>query len=271
MIRNHFGFRLEAGADFSEDANAGAAFILCFLVWRAGKGAAVWSPAMHTKVVHVNPKVRQLPQAAQGSCEPPRCQLQHPCPPAQRELKPAERVPAAVDGAVPAAVGRLLRAVARQPVCHLPVAVHRPCPRVRVERTTGTLHTPSLAQKAPSPHGLRRLLAARSATPPPYGILYARTTDRSLRKLETTVSRSDIRLIQHLDSSALGLVRRWRLIGYSLSYGRWWPWHPRRTCPWTPAAGTRWPHSCWRCRLSCRIACPSPSSQPAAPRNYTTW
>ena len=29
----------------------------------------------------------------------------------------------------------------------------------------------------------------------------------------TTVSRSDIRLIQHLDSSALGLVRRWRLIG----------------------------------------------------------
>jgi hypothetical protein len=30
----------------------------------------------------------------------------------------------------------------------------------------------------------------------------------------TTVSRSDIRLIQHLDSSALGLVRRWRLIGY---------------------------------------------------------
>jgi hypothetical protein len=31
----------------------------------------------------------------------------------------------------------------------------------------------------------------------------------------TTASRSDIRLIQHLDSSALGLVRRWRLIGYS--------------------------------------------------------
>jgi hypothetical protein len=30
----------------------------------------------------------------------------------------------------------------------------------------------------------------------------------------TTVSRSDIRLIQHLDSSALGLVRRWRLVGY---------------------------------------------------------
>jgi hypothetical protein len=28
----------------------------------------------------------------------------------------------------------------------------------------------------------------------------------------TTVSRSDIRIIQHLDSSALGLVRRWRLI-----------------------------------------------------------
>jgi hypothetical protein len=32
----------------------------------------------------------------------------------------------------------------------------------------------------------------------------------------TTVSRSDIRLIQHLDSSALGLIRRWRLIGYFL-------------------------------------------------------
>jgi hypothetical protein len=29
----------------------------------------------------------------------------------------------------------------------------------------------------------------------------------------TTVSRSGIRLIQHLDSSALGLVRRWLLIG----------------------------------------------------------
>jgi hypothetical protein len=29
----------------------------------------------------------------------------------------------------------------------------------------------------------------------------------------TTVSRSDIRLIQHLDSSAHGLVPRWRLIG----------------------------------------------------------
>jgi hypothetical protein len=31
----------------------------------------------------------------------------------------------------------------------------------------------------------------------------------------TTVSRSDIRLIQNLDSSAHGLVRRWLLIGYS--------------------------------------------------------
>jgi hypothetical protein len=30
----------------------------------------------------------------------------------------------------------------------------------------------------------------------------------------TTVSRSDIRLTQHLDSSAHGLVRRWLLIGY---------------------------------------------------------
>ena len=30
----------------------------------------------------------------------------------------------------------------------------------------------------------------------------------------TAVSRSDIRLIQHFDSSALGLVRRWLLIGY---------------------------------------------------------
>jgi hypothetical protein len=30
----------------------------------------------------------------------------------------------------------------------------------------------------------------------------------------TTETRSDIRLIQHLVSSALGLVRRWRLIGY---------------------------------------------------------
>jgi hypothetical protein len=30
----------------------------------------------------------------------------------------------------------------------------------------------------------------------------------------TTVSRSDIRLTQHFDSSAHGLVRRWLLIGY---------------------------------------------------------
>jgi hypothetical protein len=30
----------------------------------------------------------------------------------------------------------------------------------------------------------------------------------------TTVSRSDIRLLQYFDCSALGLVRRWRLIGY---------------------------------------------------------
>ena len=33
----------------------------------------------------------------------------------------------------------------------------------------------------------------------------------------TTVSRSDIRLIQHLDSSAHGLFRRWSLIGYFLT------------------------------------------------------
>ena len=32
----------------------------------------------------------------------------------------------------------------------------------------------------------------------------------------TTVSRSDVRLIQYLDSSALGLVRSWLLIGYFL-------------------------------------------------------
>ena len=32
----------------------------------------------------------------------------------------------------------------------------------------------------------------------------------------TTVSRSDIRFIQHLDSSALGLARRWLLIGHFL-------------------------------------------------------
>jgi hypothetical protein len=32
----------------------------------------------------------------------------------------------------------------------------------------------------------------------------------------TTVSRSDIRLIQHFDFSAYGLVRRWLFIGYFL-------------------------------------------------------
>jgi hypothetical protein len=42
-------------------------------------------------------------------------------------------------------------------------------------------------------------------------------TDNSPQRKEAqprSVSRSDIRLIQHLDSSALGLVRRWLLIGY---------------------------------------------------------
>jgi hypothetical protein len=38
----------------------------------------------------------------------------------------------------------------------------------------------------------------------------------------STVSRSDIRLIQYLDSSAHSLVRRWRLIGYFPVH------HPRR-------------------------------------------
>jgi hypothetical protein len=40
------------------------------------------------------------------------------------------------------------------------------------------------------------------------------TKVRSERKLDHCLSRSDIRLIQYLDASALGLVRRWRLIGY---------------------------------------------------------
>jgi hypothetical protein len=43
-----------------------------------------------------------------------------------------------------------------------------------------------------------------------FALLYARTAKGN----STTVSRSDIRLIQHLDSSAHGLVRMWRLIGY---------------------------------------------------------
>jgi hypothetical protein len=34
------------------------------------------------------------------------------------------------------------------------------------------------------------------------------------KESSTTASRSDIRKIQYLDSSAHGLVRRWRLIGY---------------------------------------------------------
>jgi hypothetical protein len=57
--------------------------------------------------------------------------------------------------------------------------------------------------------------------------LYARTTVRSERKLgsSTTVSRSDIRLIQYLDSSALGLVRRWLLIGYFPTH-TYYPLHP---------------------------------------------
>jgi hypothetical protein len=47
----------------------------------------------------------------------------------------------------------------------------------------------------------------------------------------TAASRSDIRLIQHLDSSALGLVRRWRLTGHFLIHlvhpSRGGPLHPR--------------------------------------------
>jgi hypothetical protein len=38
----------------------------------------------------------------------------------------------------------------------------------------------------------------------------ARTTVRSPSKLDHCLTLSDIRLIQHLDSSAHGLVRRWR-------------------------------------------------------------
>jgi hypothetical protein len=56
-------------------------------------------------------------------------------------------------------------------------------------------------------------------------LLYARTTVRSERK--PAVSRSDIRLIQYLDSSAHGLVWRWRLIGYFLIL--YYPNSQRRT------------------------------------------
>jgi hypothetical protein len=42
------------------------------------------------------------------------------------------------------------------------------------------------------------------------------STQSAAKGSSTTVSRSDIRSIQYLDSSALGVVRRWRLIGYFL-------------------------------------------------------
>jgi hypothetical protein len=53
-------------------------------------------------------------------------------------------------------------------------------------------------------------------TPPPlHGFTHGQQS--AAKGSLTTVSRSDIRLIQYLDSSAHGLVRRWRLIGYSLT------------------------------------------------------
>jgi hypothetical protein len=50
----------------------------------------------------------------------------------------------------------------------------------------------------------------------------------------TTVSRSDIRLIQYSDSSAHGLVRRWRLTGYFPIQHLLAPSHPTR--PLTPTS-----------------------------------
>ena len=83
-----------------------------------------------------------------------------------------------------------------------------------------------LARKA----GLARTVAVRAPTHPPSctasSLIPNGSTIRSFsthgqqsaaKGSSTTVSRSDIRLIQLLGSSAHGLVRRWRLVGYSLS------------------------------------------------------
>ena len=63
------------------------------------------------------------------------------------------------------------------------------------------------------------LWAAAVATEEAAGNVYALHTHRTSHVAAkggslTTVSRSDIRLIQYLGSSALTLVRRWRVIGH---------------------------------------------------------
>jgi hypothetical protein len=78
---------------------------------------------------------------------------------------------------------------------------------------------------------------------------YARTTVRSERKLKTTVSRSDIQLIKHLDSSALGLVRRNLFIGTSSStyYPAWVSRQPFRLLAPTRAFRGLSPAGCQGC------------------------
>jgi D-serine deaminase-like pyridoxal phosphate-dependent protein len=58
---------------------------------------------------------------------------------------------------------------------------------------------------------------ALQVPPPPVRSFSTHGQLSAAKGSSTTLSRSDIRLMRHLDSSALGLVRRWRLIGYSLS------------------------------------------------------
>jgi hypothetical protein len=86
-----------------------------------------------------------------------------------------------------------------------------------------------LTEVRPPPPGLAPSFRVTSSSPPPgtwrfvsdtnsYGntVLSVSTHGQqsAAKGSSTTVSRSDIRLIQYLDSSAHGLVRRWRLIGH---------------------------------------------------------
>ena len=69
----------------------------------------------------------------------------------------------------------------------------------------------------------------------------------------TTVSRSDVRFIQHLDSSAHGLVRRRLLIGH-------FPIHLFPSDPSTPLKGKRSHSQCSSLALRPLSTAPSPST-----------
>jgi hypothetical protein len=89
-------------------------------------------------------------------------------------------------------------------------------------RSPMRLSSPPPSRQVTPPSSLTTLPKVAPTAPSLIPTLYGNTVrsfsthgqQSAAKGSSTTVSRSDIRLIQHLDSSALGLVRRWRLIGY---------------------------------------------------------